>query len=125
MLRLLLDEHLSLGIATGLRRIDPAIEVYAISQWERGRFLGRTDHDLLVKAATQGLTLVTYDCRTIPDLLVEWELHGLRHGGVILVDERTIAPSDIGGLARALAELFRDHGHQDWQRRVMFLPRYR
>jgi len=125
MLRLLLDEHLSPDVAAGLRRMNPGIEVHAISQWEGGRFLGRADHDLLTKAAAHGLTLVTYDCRTIPDLLMEWELLGLPHGGVILVDEKTIAPGDIGGLARALAGLSRDHGQQDWQRRVMFLPRYR
>jgi len=125
MLRLLLDEHLSPNICIGLRRTDPLIEVHAISQWERGTFLGRTDEELLAKAAAQGLTLVTYDCRTIPDLLMAWTQQGRSHGGVIFVDEKTIAPGAIGGLVRALAALFRDFGHLDWTGREMFLPRYR
>ena len=125
MLRLLLDEHLSPRIGIGLRRTNPMIEVHAISQWERGTFLGRADAELLAKAVAQGLTLVTYDCRTIPDLLIKWEEQGRPHGGVIFVDEKTLAPDDIGGLVRALASLSRDFGHLDWTDREMFLPRYR
>ncbi|MGA7521361.1 MAG: DUF5615 family PIN-like protein [Acidobacteriaceae bacterium] len=125
MLRLLLDEHLSPGIAAGLQRIDPGIDVYAISQWRHGRYLGRPDHELLTEAATQGLTLVTYDCRSIPDLLGSWRDHERSHSGVIFVDNRTIAPGDIGSLVRALAKLWLDLGDTDWENREMFLPRYR
>jgi hypothetical protein len=125
MLRLLLDEHLSPGIAVGLRRIHPAIDVHAISQWEYGRFLGRPDRELLTKAAQQKLTLVTYDCRSIPDLLRSWREQGRHHGGIIFVDEKTILPGDIGGLVRALAKLVGDLGSSDWEDREMFLPRYR
>jgi hypothetical protein len=125
MLRLLLDEHLSPTIGFGLRRMDPLIEVHAISQWEGGTFRGRPDQELLAKAAVQRLTLVTYDCRTIPDLLMKWTEQRRHHGGVIFVDEKTIAPDDIGGLVRALASLFRDFGDLDWTDREMFLPRYR
>ena len=125
MLRLLLDEHLSPVIATGLRRMNPGIEVHAISQWAGGVFRGRSDEQLLARAATDALTPVTYDCRTIPDLLMKWGEQGRSHTGVIFVDEKTIAPADIGGLVRALASLFRDFGHQNWENRLMFLPRYR
>jgi hypothetical protein len=124
MLRFLLDEHLSPGIGAGLRRINPKIEVHPVSQWERGVFLGRADQELLAAAATQGLTLVTYDCRTIPTLLRTWREQGRHYGGVIFVDDRTIAPGDIGSLVRALASLFRDRGEEDWEDRQMFLPHY-
>ncbi|HEX3662700.1 MAG TPA: hypothetical protein VHU89_14790 [Acidobacteriaceae bacterium] len=120
---MLLDEHLSPGIAAGLQRIEPGIEVYAISQWKHGRFLGRADQELLAEAA-HGLTFVTYDCRSIPDLLRFWGEQGRSHSGVIFVDDKSIAPGDIGGLVRALGKLFSDLRHLDWENREMFLPRY-
>jgi hypothetical protein len=117
--------RLSPAIASCLRRLNPGIEAHAISQWVGGGFLGLADQQLLMRAATDGLTLVTYDCRTIPDLLMKWGEQGRSHTGVIFVDERTIAPGDIGGLVRALASLFSDFGHRNWENRLMFLPRYR
>jgi hypothetical protein len=125
MLRFLLDEHVSAAVARGLMRINPVIVVHAISQWEDGRFLGRPDPDLLSKVVEQGLTLVTYDCCSIPRILRTWQEQGRRQSGVVFVDEKTIAPGDIGGLVRALARLFLDYGHFNWQDREMFLPRYR
>ena len=74
-------------------------------------------------AAEQGLTLVTYDRRTIPPLLKIWAEEGRRHGGVVFVDEKTISPADIGGLVRALLQLFKETGKWDWIDRVYFLGR--
>ena len=58
---------------------------------------------LLKAAAVERLTLVTYDRRTITPLLKVWGEAGLEHGGVVFVDNHTIASSDIGGLVKALA----------------------
>jgi len=69
------------------------------------------------------LTLVTYDRRTIPPLLKAWAEEGRKHGGVIFVDENTISPADIGGLVRALIQLLKERGRQDWTDRVYFLRR--
>ena len=66
MLKLLLDEHISLEVANGLRRRIRAIEIRYMVEWEDGYFLGQGDAACLREAATQGLTLVTYDRRTIP-----------------------------------------------------------
>ncbi|MGB2653232.1 MAG: hypothetical protein WAN62_05605, partial [Candidatus Acidiferrum sp.] len=71
----------------------------------------------------QGLTLVTYDRRTIPPLLKTWAEEGRKHGGVIFVDEKTISPADTGGLVRALGELARATARWDWSDRVCFLRR--
>jgi hypothetical protein len=71
----------------------------------------------------QGLTLVTYDRRTIPLLLKVWAEEGRRHGGVIFVDEKTISPADTGGLVRALSELVRSTTRWDWTERICFLRR--
>jgi hypothetical protein len=76
----------------------------------------------LREAATQGLTLVTYDRRTIPLLLKPWAEEGRQHGGVF-VDEKTISPADIGGLVWALTRLARETGNWDWTNRIYFLRR--
>jgi hypothetical protein len=123
MLRLLLDEHISPRVAKGLRRSIRGIAVYPLTEWEAGNYLGQDDESCLREAAIQKLTLVTYDRRTIPPLLKNWAEAGLKHGGVIFVDEKTISPADIGGLVRALRDLIRDTRGWDWTDRVCFLRR--
>ena len=73
--------------------------------------------------ARQRLTLVTYDRRTIPPLLKTWAESGRRHGGVIFVDEKSIAPADVGGLVQALHRLCKASSRWDWTDRVSFLRR--
>ncbi len=121
MLRLLLDEHISPNVAAGLRRRARALVVHCLAEWEDGGFLGKEDPACLLEAAAQGLTLVTYDRRTIPPLLKTWAEEGRRHGGVIFVDEKTISPADVGGLVRALLQLFKEAGEWNWADRVYFL----
>ena len=123
MLKLLLDEHISPEVANGLRRRNRAIEVRYMVEWENGHFLGREDFPCLREAAVQGLTLVTYDRRTIPPLLKTWAEEERTHGGVVFVDEKTISPADIGGLVWALTRLARETGNWDWTNRIYFLRR--
>jgi hypothetical protein len=123
MLKLLLDEHISPDVAHGLRRRHRALEVRYMVEWENGHFLGQADPPCLREAAAQGLTLVTYDRRTIPPLLKTWAEEGRTHGGVVFVDEKTISPADIGGLVWALTRLARETGNWDWTNRICFLRR--
>jgi hypothetical protein len=123
MLRLLLDEHISPDVAKELRRTRRRIAVHAMAEWEEGNFLGQDDAACLREAAVHGLTLVTYDRRTIPPLLKAWAEMGMEHGGVIFVDEKTIAPADIGGLVRALAALAKESANWSWTGRICFLRR--
>jgi len=123
MLKLLLDEHISRDVADGLRRRSRAIEIRSMVEWEDGRFLGQEDHFCLREGAAQRLTLVTYDRRTIPPLLKTWAEEERMHSGVVFVDEKTISPSDIGGLVRALTSLARETRNWDWTNRVYFLRR--
>ena len=125
MLKLLLDEHISPDVADGLRRRNRSLMTYCMAEWEGGDFLGQEDSACLLEAAKRGLTLVTYDRRTIPPLLKIWAEEGREHGGVIFVDEKTISPADIGGLVRALTQLFKETGKWDWTGRVYFLRRRR
>ena len=121
MLKLLLDEHISPGVANGVERRNRSLVIYPMVQWEGGNFLGKEDSVCLLEAAKQRLTLVTYDRRTIPLLLKLWAEEERSHGGVIFVDEKTISPADIGGLVRALISLADEAGEMDWTKQVYFL----
>jgi hypothetical protein len=123
MLKLLLDEHISPDVAKGLRRHDATVVVLALVEWENGTYLGQEDALLLQSAAQQGLTLVTYDRRTIPPLLKAWAEQGRSHGGVIFVDNKTISPADIGNLIKALAALTKERHNLDWTDQIAFLQR--
>ena len=123
MLRLLLDEQISPDVAAGLRRKHKDVKAVALAEWEGGRFLGQPDEAVLTGAATQGLTLVTYDRKTIPPLLKIWSEAERDFGGVVFVDEKTIRPSDLGGLIHALQRLHSDTVSWDWSNRVYFLRR--
>ncbi|MGD1061807.1 MAG: hypothetical protein ABR860_00990 [Terracidiphilus sp.] len=123
MLKLLLDEHISPAVATGLRRLRPSISVCGLVEWEGGGFLGQDDAACLRHAAARGWTLATYDRRTIPPLLKTWAEGGQHHGGVIFIDEKTIRLSDIGGQVRGLAALAREAASWEWTDRIVFLRR--
>jgi|SRR5262244_3113397 len=123
MLKLLLDEHISLAVAEGLRCRNRQLVVFSMAEWEDGQFLGEEDSACLSQAATQGLTLVTYDRRTIPPLLKTWGEEQRNHGGVIFVDDKTISPSDTSGLIRGLIDLSRKTARWEWANRICFLRR--
>ena len=123
MLKLLLFEHISPDVAGGLRRRQRLLVIPWMAEWEGGGCIGKDDSACLLEAAEQGLTLVTYDRRTIPPLLKIWAEEGRRHGGVTFVDEKTISRADIGGLVRAFFQLFKETGKWDWIDRVYFLGR--
>jgi hypothetical protein len=94
-----------------------------MAEWEGGEFLGQQDSACLQQAAARGLTLVTYDRRTIPPLLKAWAEEERNQAGVIFVDEKTISPSDTGGLVRALSNLSSKTAKWDWTNRICFLRR--
>ncbi len=121
MLRLLLDEHIAKAIAKQLAAWEDEIPIVALQNWENGDYLGAEDEVILAAAAKQGLTLVTYDQRTIIPLLKAWGEQGISHAGVIFVDSHTIAQNNIGELLRSLTRLWRKLGEMDWTDRVVFL----
>jgi hypothetical protein len=123
MLKLLLDEHISPYVATGLRRHVKGLFVFPLGEWNDGRFLGVSDDVVLKAAFHEGLTLVTYDRRTIPPLLKTWAEEGRNHGGVVFVDNRTISSADIGGLVKALRALWDEGRNWDWSNRIVMLRR--
>jgi len=122
MLKLLLDEVISPDVASSLRR-SRAIIVSTMAEWEGGNFLGQGDAACLREAAAQGLTLVTYDRRTIPPLLKAWAEEERSHGGVIFVDEKSISQAEIDGLVSSLTRLTNEARKWDWTNRVSLLRR--
>ena len=121
MLKLLLDEHVSPDVAKGLRLRHSGLTVFALTEWESGAFLGQQDNLILELAATQKITLVTYDKKTIRPLLNEWAHEGKTHGGVIFIDHKTIPSGNIGGLVHALSDLLDEMHSDDWTNRSIFL----
>ncbi len=118
MLRLLLDEHISSTIAVQLRAKRPGIEVLSLKEWG---YLGESDEVILACAYEEGLTLVTYDLRTISPLLKSWSEAGRAHEGVIFIDWKTIAPDNFGGLVRALCRVWDVGAEASWRDRVVYL----
>ena len=104
---LLLDENISQTVAAQVKRHRPVLTIESVHTWRGGVFEGRSDKALLQAAYTEGLTLITYDQKTIPPLLAEMYAEGESHAGVIFVDEQTIPGSDFGMLTRALIFLER------------------
>lgn len=121
MLSLLLDENLSPELVKQLAEKRPDISVISVHHWHEGRFKAQRDEAILVTAATEGLTLVTYDQKTIVPVLTRWGRADTDHAGVIFVDDRTIASNNFGALVRALTALW-GAGHEDaWTNGVAFL----
>ena len=119
--RLLLDEHIPPDTAAGLVRIRPAVEITCVRDWHGGTLIGAPDDVLLSGARDEGLTLVTYDQKTVRPLLTAWGLAGRAHAGVIFIDGRTCRPADIGGLVRSLARALDETASDDWTNCVAFL----
>ncbi len=121
MLSLLLDEQISPQVGAALSALQAGVPVVSLYDWRAGALTGMDDGLVLQGAAEDGLTLVTYDLKTIPPLLVEWGVVGRSHSGVIFVDDRSIAPADFGGLARALLFCWETQGAWDWADRIVYL----
>jgi hypothetical protein len=123
MLALLLDEHISPVVAEQLNRKHSRIRVIALRDWQAGRFLGAPDSLILSEAAREGQTLVSYDQRTIRPLLKSWIEQSVDNGGVVFVDEKAIAPQDVGALVKAIGRLWKSERKANWRNRVVFLRR--
>lgn len=123
MLKFLLDEQLTPRIAAEMARHRPEIPIVSLQSWEGGRLRGLDDPRLLITAREQGLTLFTYDQRTIAPLLRTWADQGIPHAGVVFASRGVFLSSDIGGLVRALSNLWDAERELDWTNRVIYLRR--
>lgn len=121
MLSILTDEQISPEATVASRRLCRGIRITTLFEWMDGHLVGAPDREILREASHQKTTLLSFDLRTIPPLLRTWGEQGIDHGGLIFVDEKSIPQNDIGGMARALCELWKLHGDADWTNRCLFL----
>ncbi len=121
MLRLLLDENIASKVALQAKKRCPAIDIVSIHDWENGRYLATDDGEILKVAARQRLTLVTYDQNTILTHMSDLVAEGCDHGGIIVIDGKTIPQRDVGGLVKAICWLWESESKSDWKNRTVFL----
>jgi predicted nuclease of predicted toxin-antitoxin system len=95
--RFLLDEQISPRVAGLLGRSGVDVRAVAGSGLEGG-----DDPTVFHAAVSQGRILVTYDIEDMSRILSDLLKEGLPVPGVVFVDARTIPPSDLAGLARAI-----------------------
>ena len=121
MLSLLLDEHIRPIVAKQIVAKDPTVRVLSIHQWHDGEFLSTDDEIILEAAYRENLTLVTFDQSTIRPVLKVWGEQGQSHGGVIFIDDKSIAQNDYGGLVKAILSLWKQMQDVDFTDGVLFL----
>jgi hypothetical protein len=120
--RLLLDEHLSPGMAEALR--SRGHDVVAVA--ERTELRGRPDIDVLVAAAAERRVVVTEDRRDYVRFGLRWLPSRRPHHGVVLLSPRSFRrhPAGYGRLLRALEALLAAHpGDDDLVGDVIWLER--
>jgi predicted nuclease of predicted toxin-antitoxin system len=121
MLSLLLDENMSPEIVRQIREKRSDIAVASIHHWHEGKYKAQRDEEILIAAAQEGLTLVTYDQKTILPVLVQWGQIGTDHTGIVFIDDRSIASNNFGALVRTLILLWDSSFNADWTNRIEFL----
>jgi hypothetical protein len=119
--RLLLDCHIAKATVQALRKNLSIFEVEHLAVWRSGAFLRASDEDILTVCLQERRAFVTFDQRTIPDLLRSWAAEQRPHSGVIFGDENTVKPSHPGAVAAALARLAKEIGDSDTTNLVRFL----
>jgi len=121
MLKLLTDAHISPDVATQVKSKRSEIVIHSLQEWREGPLLRAEDHIILTAAMEEGLSLVTYDQRTVSPLITQWAQAGHDHAGIIFIDDRSIAQGDVGGKVRALLALWEQGSMMDWTNMITFL----
>lgn len=121
MLSFLLDEQISPEVAKQINRKYSEIPIFSIHSWQNGNFLGVSDEEILQAAKLEQFTLITYDQKTIPPILVEWRQANIDHAGIVFIDYRSISPSNFGELVKAIVWLWKTQNNSSWQNRIVYL----
>ena len=117
---LLLDCHIPKLTVKTLRSKAGFLQIEHLVDWRSGAFLRSSDEDILTACHEEGRTFVTFDLRTIPDLLRHWAAEERPHSGVIFVDDKTFRPNSPA-FASALAALATEYRSTGMLNIVRFL----
>jgi hypothetical protein len=117
---LLLDCHIPKLTIKALRSKAPFLQVEHLADWRSGAFLRASDEEILTACHEEQRTFVTFDLRTIPDLLRQWAAEDRPHSGVIFVDDKTFRPNSPI-FASALATLTSEYRSTGMLNIVRFL----
>src|SRR5258706_14897773 len=120
-MRLLLDCHITKATLSALRKKIPTVDAQHLADWRGGTLLRAEDEEILAMCHQEGRTFVTYDQRTIPDLLRQCASEARPHSGVIFGDENSVKPNVPRAVAAALAALIIELGGRDLLNAVRFL----
>lgn len=121
MLAFLTDEHISHVIAEHVRQKRADIRIESLLRWRSGALRNTGDDKVLAAAREEDLTLVTYDQKTIPPVLLQLAGMDGHHSGVIFVDRNSLPSNDIGSLVHALIAFYYRYHDLDWTNAVMYL----
>jgi hypothetical protein len=119
--RLLLDCHIAKGAIAALRQRHPSLQAEHLAGWRGGAFLRASDEDILAACHSEQRVFVTFDQRTIPDLLRIWAAEQRAHSGLIFGDKNTVRPDNPGAVAAAIGRLASELGHADTTNLIRFL----
>ena len=120
-MRLLLDDHVKKATVGALQRRCPGLDVVHLAAWQAGAYRTAEDELILRACFEEGRSLVSYDQRTIPDLLRRWAAEERPHAGVIFGDSNTVPANDPGAVARALAALVQEFSSSEMINTVLYL----
>jgi predicted nuclease of predicted toxin-antitoxin system len=114
-----LDEMISPSVARALRE-----QGYDVVAAVERNALGASDPAQLARAIHERRALATYNVGDFVTLARAAARAGRDHWGVVLINDRHLPPSDIGGLIDALAPLMVQHPGPDALRnRIVVLRR--
>jgi hypothetical protein len=121
--RLLLDAHIKKAAVPALEQRCPAIDVVHIANWHGGVLRTAEDEEILITCSDERRVLVSYDQRTIPDLLRRWAAEDRSHAGVIFGDSDSVPAWDPGAVAAGLSVLIQELSGSDLTNVVRYLRR--
>ncbi len=119
--RLLADENTSHRFVSACLRIDAALSIVHISDWQAGAWLSAKDTALLSALREADMILVSFDRASLPMHAATLSREGLGHAGIILF-RRSVPALAYGKQARLLADLWREAGTWEWADRIEYLP---
>ena len=120
-MRLLLDCHISKSTVRALLKRASSLKIEHLADWRNGAFLMASDEQILTACHEERRIFLTFDQKTIPDLLRRWAAEERPHSGILFADENSIPPNQPGVLAAAIAAFAEKIGDQDWTNLVRFL----